>query len=236
MCTRVNSEDLLIIHHELGHIQYYMQYKDNPVVYRDGANPGFHEAIGDTIALSVGTPKHLAKIGLLKDHKPDEESRINQLYYKALAKVILLPFAFNLDQYRWGIFRGEIKPNEYNCRFWKLRHEYSGIRPPVERSEKDFDAPAKYHISADVEYLRYVYLTNIILQSILWLIWEKKNYTDTPWHISFSSNYLKVYALKQVNMIPTIQRKFYPNAISIKMQLLEIHSSKHQLKIFFFWR
>lgn len=81
---------------------------------------------------------------------------------QALEKIIFLPFAFTLDKYRWAIFRNEIKPNEYNCRFWKLREEYSGIKPPVERTEKDFDATAKYHISADVEYLRY--LVSYIIQ------------------------------------------------------------------------
>lgn len=160
-------QDFLTVHHELGHIQYFLQYKNQPVLYRDGANPGFHEAVGDVLALSVSTPKHLEKIGLLKDYTFDEESTINQLYEMALHKIVFLPFAFNMDQFRWGIFRGEIKPNEYNCRFWKLRHEYSGIRPPVQRTEKDFDAPAKYHVAADVEYLRWATcFTNESLQNV----------------------------------------------------------------------
>ncbi|XP_058122546.1 angiotensin-converting enzyme-like [Anopheles ziemanni] len=154
-CTRINMEDFFTVHHELGHIQYYLQYQHLPSVYRSGANPGFHEAVGDVLSLSVSTPKHLEKIGLLKDFVLDEESKLNQFYRSALDKLTFLPFAYTIDKYRWGIFRGEIKPEEYNCKFWEMRSKYSGVEPPVVRSEADLDAPAKYHVSADVEYLRY---------------------------------------------------------------------------------
>lgn len=153
-CTSVTMDHLLTAHHELGHIQYYLNYAHLPTVYRSGANPGFHEAVGDVLALSVATPKHLQKIGLLKGYVFDGESKINQLYRDAMSKIIFLPFAFTLDKYRWAIFRGEYDATEYNCKFWKMREEYSGIVPPMQRTEKDFDAAAKYHVSADVEYLR----------------------------------------------------------------------------------
>uniref|UniRef100_A0A336LZ65 Angiotensin-converting enzyme n=1 Tax=Culicoides sonorensis TaxID=179676 RepID=A0A336LZ65_CULSO len=161
-CTRVTMDQFFTVHHELGHIQYYLQYQDQPYVYREGANPGFHEAVGDVLSLSVSTPKHLQKIGLLKDYQPDEEALVNQYYKSGLSKFVFLPFAYTIDKYRWGIFRDEIKPPEYNCRFWELRHKYSGIEPPVKRTESDLDAPAKYHVSADVEYLRY--LVSYIIQ------------------------------------------------------------------------
>lgn len=118
---------------------------------------GFHEAIGDTFALSVSTPKHLEKIGLLTNYEYDEEAKINELYAKALEKIVFLPFAYSLDRYRWALFRGEVEPDEYNCRFWQMREQASGIKPPVQRYKEDFDPPAKYHISADVEYLRFVF-------------------------------------------------------------------------------
>lgn len=155
-------DQLLTAHHELGHIQYYLQYQHQPTIYREGANPGFHEAVGDVLSLSVASPKHLEKIGLLKDFVLDEEAQINQLYRVGLSKLVFLPFAYTVDKYRWGIFRGEIKPEEYNCKFWKLREEFSGIEPPAVRTEEDLDAPAKYHVSADVEYLRY--LVSFIVQ------------------------------------------------------------------------
>lgn len=155
-CTRVTMDQFFTVHHELGHIQYYLQYQHQPYVYREGANPGFHEAVGDVLSLSVSSPKHLQKIGLLKDYQPDNEALVNQYFKSGLAKFVFLPFAYTIDKYRWGIFRGEIKPSEYNCRFWELRHKYSGIEPPVLRTENDLDASAKYHVSADVEYLRYL--------------------------------------------------------------------------------
>ncbi|XP_053692653.1 angiotensin-converting enzyme-like [Sabethes cyaneus] len=155
-CTRVNMEDFFTVHHELGHIQYFLQYQHQPSMYRGGANPGFHEAVGDVLSLSVSTPKHLESIGLLKDFTLDDDAKVNQFYRSGLGKLVFLPFAYTIDKYRWGIFRGEIKPEEYNCKFWEMRSKFSGIEPPVVRSEKDFDAPAKYHVSADVEYLRYL--------------------------------------------------------------------------------
>ncbi|XP_055372267.1 angiotensin-converting enzyme-like [Condylostylus longicornis] len=154
-CTKVNMEHLYIAHHELGHIQYYLQYQYQPEPFRGAPNPGFHEAVGDVIALSVSTPKHLTKIGLLKNFKYDEESRINELFVTALKKVVFLPFAYTLDKYRYAVFRNEVHENELNCEFWKMRSKFGGIEPPVERSENDFDPTAKYHLDADVEYLRY---------------------------------------------------------------------------------
>ncbi|XP_055848353.1 angiotensin-converting enzyme-like [Episyrphus balteatus] len=161
-CTRVTQNQLTTVHHEQGHIQYYLQYQHLPHVYRTGANPGFHEAVGDVMALSFSTPKHLEKIGLLKDYKNDEEARLNKMFLTALDKIVFLPFAFTMDKYRWALFRGQVKNGNWNCAFWKLREEYSGIEPPIVRTEKDFDAPAKYHVSADVEYLRY--LVSFIIQ------------------------------------------------------------------------
>jgi peptidyl-dipeptidase A len=153
-CTRITMDHLFTVHHELGHIQYFLQYQHLPVVYRDGANPGFHEAIGDAIALSI-TPKHLKKVGLLHEVEVDDKSRLNELYKMGLSKVMFLPSAFVFDKYRWQFFRGQINESQYNCKFWQLREQFCGVTPPVVRTEDDFDAPAKYHISANVEYLRY---------------------------------------------------------------------------------
>ncbi|CAG4917509.1 unnamed protein product [Colias eurytheme] len=160
-CTSITSDFFTTTHHEMGHIQYYLQYKDQPVVYRQGANPGFHEAVGDVIALSVATPKHLKLMGLLEDDPEDKESNINQLYKMGLQKIVFLPFGYLLDIYRYGVFRGTTTPNDYNCHFWQLRESIQGIEPPTTRTENDFDPAAKYHVSADVEYMRY-YISYII--------------------------------------------------------------------------
>lgn len=160
-CTRVSMDQFFTAHHEMGHIQYFLQYQHLPSVYREGANPGFHEAVGDVLSLSVSTPKHLNKVGLLKDYEYDEEAKINQLMGVALDKIAFLPFAYTIDKYRWALFRGETTTKD-NCKFWQMREEYGGIEPPVKRSNRDFDAPAKYHVAADVEYLRY--LVSFIVQ------------------------------------------------------------------------
>ncbi|KAH3705131.1 angiotensin-converting enzyme-like [Dreissena polymorpha] len=155
MCTEVNMEELIVVHHEMGHIQYFLQYKNQPVVFREGANPGFHEAIGDVMALSVSTPKHLQTMGLLKDTHKSKESDINFLMKMALEKIAFLPFGYLIDQWRWSVFSGETPPEAYNRKWWELRCHYQGISPPVERSENDFDPGAKYHIPANVPYIRY---------------------------------------------------------------------------------
>ncbi|XP_052094708.1 uncharacterized protein LOC127730371 [Mytilus californianus] len=155
MCTAVNMEDLITIHHEMGHIQYFLQYKDKPVTFRDGANPGFHEAVGDVLALSVATPKHLQKIKLLDTVENDKESDINFLMKMALEKIAFLPFGYLMDQWRWSVFSGETTPDDYNQKWWDLRCKYQGIAPPVERTAEDFDPGAKYHIPGNTPYIRY---------------------------------------------------------------------------------
>uniref|UniRef100_A0A671V1T5 Angiotensin-converting enzyme n=1 Tax=Sparus aurata TaxID=8175 RepID=A0A671V1T5_SPAAU len=154
-CTVVTMDDLITVHHEMGHIQYFLQYKDQPVSFRDGANPGFHEAIGDVLALSVSTPKHLQSIGLLDKVDNNAESDINFLMSMALDKIAFLPFGYLMDQWRWKVFDGRIPPTEYNKEWWNLRMKYQGLAPPVARTEDDFDPGAKFHIPANVPYVRY---------------------------------------------------------------------------------
>lgn len=154
-CTQITMENLVTIHHEMGHVEYYLHYNKQPMVFRGGANPGFHEAIGDVIALSVSTGKHLQSVGLLNNYVPDHESDINQIIRLGMEKLAFLPFAFVMDKFRWEVFRGNVQPKDANCYFWKLREKYGGVEPAVVRTNRDFDITAKYHASADVEYLRY---------------------------------------------------------------------------------
>uniref|UniRef100_A0A8D2AN39 Angiotensin-converting enzyme n=1 Tax=Sciurus vulgaris TaxID=55149 RepID=A0A8D2AN39_SCIVU len=154
-CTRVTMDHLFTVHHEMGHVQYYLQYKDLPVTLRRGANPGFHEAIGDVLALSVSTPAHLYKIGLLDDATNDTEMTINHLLKMALEKIAFLPFGYLVDQWRWGVFSGHTPPSRYNFDWWYLRTRYQGICPPVVRNETHFDAGAKSHIPNAIPYIRY---------------------------------------------------------------------------------
>jgi len=155
MCTRVNADDFVTAHHELGHNFYQRAYNRQPFLYLDSANDGFHEAIGDTIALSV-TPEYLVQIGLLQQSQmPNAEQDRALLLRQALDKIAFLPFGLLIDRYRWGIFSGQIAPGEYQAAWDRMRLQYQGIVPPVARTEQNFDAGAKYHVPASVPYTRY---------------------------------------------------------------------------------
>src|SRR5215469_12182352 len=159
MCIQITGEDFLTIHHELGHNFYQRAYSKQPPSFRDSANDGFHEAVGDTIALSI-TPEYLVKLGLL-DHAPDTSKDIGLLLHRALEKIAFLPFGLVIDQWRWKVFSGEIPPEKYNETWWQLREKYQGIAPPTPRTEADFDPGAKYHVAANVPYMRY-FLADIL--------------------------------------------------------------------------
>jgi len=153
MCISINEEDFSVVHHELGHNYYQMAYSGKPFLFRESANDAFHEAIGDTIALSV-TPPYLKQLGLI-DKVPDQRADIGFLLNRALDKVAFLPFGYLVDQWRWKVFSGKVKPEDYNKAWWDLREKYQGVAPPVPRSEQDFDPGAKYHVPANTPYARY---------------------------------------------------------------------------------
>jgi peptidyl-dipeptidase A len=159
MCIDITGEDFVTIHHELGHNFYQRAYRHQPFLFRDGANDGFHEAIGDTIALSV-TPGYLQKVGLLAT-PPGNEGDLEFLMRMALDKVAFLPFGLLVDQWRWKVFSGEVTPGRYNSAWWELRRKYQGVDAPVARTEADFDPGAKYHVAANVPYMRY-FLAHIL--------------------------------------------------------------------------
>jgi len=154
MCIEPTQEQLYTIYHELGHIYYDLWYRDQPILFQAGAHDGFHEAIGDTINLSM-TPAYLAKIGLAPTTTPSREALINTQMKLALDKVAFLPFGKLIDDWRWQVFAGQIKPANYNATWWTLRRQYQGVVAPVPRSEADFDPGAKYHIPANRPYMRY---------------------------------------------------------------------------------
>jgi peptidyl-dipeptidase A len=154
MCINRNQEDLWTIHHELGHDFYFHYYYKLPVLYQGGANDGFHEAIGDTIQLSM-TPEYLKEKGLLSKVVKNDKATINQQMQVALGKIAFLPFGLLVDKWRWDVFSGEVAPDKYNQHWWDLKRQYQGVAPPVERASTDFDPGAKYHVAANVPYMRY---------------------------------------------------------------------------------
>jgi peptidyl-dipeptidase A len=156
MCIKINQEDLITIHHELGHNYYYHYYYKLPVLYQNGAHDGFHEAIGDALALSV-TPAYMKQIGLIDAVPADDKGLINLQMQDALDKIGFLPFGKLIDQWRWDVFSGKTSPADYNAAWWALRAKYQGVSAPGgERKDPDFfDAGAKYHVPANVPYTRY---------------------------------------------------------------------------------
>jgi len=153
VCLHPDATDFVTVHHELGHNYYQMAYRQQPFLFRNGANDGFHEAIGDSIALSI-TPDYLKTIGLLQQ-LPPPDADIPLLLHTALDKIGFLPFALVMDKWRWEVFSGTVSPADYEKAWWDLREKYQGVAPPVDRTEADFDPGAKNHIPTNVPYIRY---------------------------------------------------------------------------------
>ena len=154
MCIEPTEEDLITVHHELGHDFYYSQYYKLPMLFQQGANDGFHEGIGDTLALSV-TPAYLKGLGLIDGVPNNPKAAINQQMKMALEKVAFLPFGLLIDKWRWDVFSGKTPKGKYNEAWWDLKKKYQGVSPPTARSEADFDPGAKYHIPSSTPYIRY---------------------------------------------------------------------------------
>jgi peptidyl-dipeptidase A len=153
VCLHATADDFTTVHHELGHDYYFLAYRNQPFLFRGSANDGFHEAIGDAIALSI-TPEYLKKIGLI-ERLPPASADIPLLLRSALDKIAFLPFGLLIDKWRWEVFSGQVKAADYNKAWWALREQYQGVAPPVDRSETDFDPGAKYHIPDNTPYARY---------------------------------------------------------------------------------
>ncbi|MET0293737.1 MAG: M2 family metallopeptidase [Phenylobacterium sp.] len=154
MCAKITAEDFYTVHHELGHNYYQRAYKDQPYLFKGGANDGFHEAIGDFAGLSALTPTYLQQIGLLQSD-PGADGDIPFLLHMALEKIAFLPFGLMVDKWRWQVFSGEVAPDQYNAAWWRLRTRYQGVTPPGPRPEDAFDPGAKYHVPGNVPYTRY---------------------------------------------------------------------------------
>ena len=152
-CLQPTADDFVTVHHELGHNYYQMAYRNQPFLFQNGANDGFHEAIGDSIALNV-TPDYLKRLGLI-DRIPPASADIPLLLHTALDKIAFLPFGLLIDKWRWQVYSGQVTPEHYNSAWWALREKYQGVAPPIKRSEADFYPGAKYHIPGNVPYMRY---------------------------------------------------------------------------------
>jgi peptidyl-dipeptidase A len=208
MCIQITAEDFVTIHHELGHNIYQRAYREQPFLYRNSANDGFHEAIGDAVALSV-TPDYLVKVGLLAQ-APGPESDLEFLMRTALDKVAFLPFGLLVDQWRWKVFSGEVTPDRYNAAWWELRRQYQNVAAPVGRSERDFDAGAKYHVPANTPYSRY-FLAHILQFQLHRAMCRAAGYTGPLHRCSVYGN--RHVGAKLAAMLQMGQSKPWPDAL-----------------------
>ena len=210
MCIQVRGTDFVTIHHELGHNFYQRAYKDQPFLFKNGANDGFHEAIGDAIALAI-TPEYLHKVGLL-ENVPQTSNDIPELLKQALDRVAFLPFGLMIDQWRWKVFSGEIVPADYNKSWWALRLKYQGVAPPAARSEADFDPGAKYHVAANVPYTRY-FLAHILEFQFYRALCRESGYKGPLNRCTFYGS--KEAGAKFNKMLALGQSKPWPDALEV---------------------
>jgi peptidyl-dipeptidase A len=208
MCIEITAEDFNTIHHELGHNYYQRAYRGQPFLFRNSANDGFHEALGDTVALSI-TPAYLKRIGLL-DRDPAPGSDTALLLRMALDKVAFLPFGLLIDQWRWKVFSGAIAPADYNRTWWDLKLRYQGVAPPVPRGEADFDPGAKYHVPANVPYTRY-FLADVLQFQFHRALLRKAGYSGPPHKGSIYGN--KAAGAKLEAMMALGQSRPWPEAL-----------------------
>jgi peptidyl-dipeptidase A len=197
MCINKNQEDLVTIHHELGHNYYFNYYHQLPVVYQNGANDGFHEAIGDTVALSM-TPDYMKAKGLLAKVEKSDKATINQQMDVALDGIAFLPFGLLVDKWRWDVFSGKVKPDQYNKHWWDLKLKYQGVVPPVARTEAEFDPGAKYHIPGNTPYMRY-FLARVLQYQFYRALCKKAGHEGPLHECSFYDNKAAGEAL--INML-----------------------------------
>ncbi len=212
MCIKVNADDFVTIHHELGHNYYQRAYKAQPFLYQNGANDGFHEAIGDFVALSI-TPNYLVQIGLLAPAKvPAPDKDIGLLLRQAMDKVAFLPFGLLIDKWRWGVFSGAIPASGYEKGWNDLRLKYQGIVPPVARDETRFDPGAKYHVPASVPYTRY-FLARLLQFQFYQAACKQAGVTVPLHRCSFYGN--KEVGAKLNAMLAMGQSKPWPDALQV---------------------
>ncbi len=210
MCIQITEEDFRVIHHELGHNFYQRAYNGLPPLFQNSANDGFHEAVGDTIALSV-TPEYLKKIGLI-DAVPTASGDIDYLLQQALEKIAFLPFGLLVDKWRWEVFANQVKPEEYNKAWWELRRKYQGIVPPVERTEADFDPGAKYHVPSNTPYMRY-FLARILQFQFQRALCRETGYTGPLHRCSIYGN--KAAGERLNKMLGMGLSKPWPEALAV---------------------
>jgi peptidyl-dipeptidase A len=208
MCITPTAEDFRVIHHELGHLYYDLAYSVQSPLFKNGANDGFHEAIGDTVALSI-TPAYLKQVGLMKQ-EPDPSQDIGPLLYTALQKVAFLPFGYLVDKWRWQVYAGQVKPADYDKAWWALKEQYQGVSRPAPMLDNGFDAGAKFHVASDTPYARY-FLAHVLQFQFHRALCREAGYTGPLNRCSIYGN--KQAGAKFQQMLAMGKSKPWPEAL-----------------------
>jgi len=167
LCGAVDMDNMAIIHHEMGHMEYFLQYTNESYAFRDGANPGFHEAVGNAMPLSITNFKHMEcalnlYLGLGLDCSlpplvghPLNQNDVNYLYQIALEKFPFYALTIAMESWRWEVMEGKTTEQNYNRRWWEIRAKFQGVTPPTPRQFSEFDPAAKSQIPFNTSYFRY---------------------------------------------------------------------------------
>jgi len=211
MCVKIDHEDLITLHHELGHHYYFQSYYTLPILLQEGANDGFHEGIGDTLALSV-TPSYLHTAGVLPEASEHPEAVLNEQMRMGLEKLSFLPFGLLVDMWRWRVFKGDVPPERYTELWWSLRAQYQGLRPPHARHPDDFDPGAKYHVPGNTPYMRY-FIAHILQFQLHRALCQKAGHTGPLYTCSIYGSKEAGAALK--SLLSLGASKPWPEALKV---------------------
>ena len=154
------------VHHELGHIYYYMAYSrpEIPLILRQGANRAYHEGIGTMMELASSQRRYLVGRGLIAKGAPSDS--IGQLLKEALNYVVFMPFgAGTMTRFEHALYADTLSPEQWNAKWWELVAKYQGIAPPGPRGEQYADGLTKTHVTDDpAQYYDYALSQALLFQ------------------------------------------------------------------------
>ncbi|XP_017782038.1 PREDICTED: angiotensin-converting enzyme-like isoform X1 [Nicrophorus vespilloides] len=164
LCGKPNFHSYFRLHHELGHIQYNILYKEQPSMFRLATTFAFHAAIGETFLLSTYSQKYFLDRGLIYKEVHSKETLVNKMMFMARQRLLFLPYGYLVDKWRWDVFTGKTTEENWNKRWWDLRKEIQMVKAPVNITEEHLDPLFNFHIAYDQQYINYFLATYLQFQ------------------------------------------------------------------------
>lgn len=150
MSITANASWYETVHHEYGHIYYYLAYSNPQVPYllREGANRAYHEALGSMFGLAAMQKPFAAGLGLVDPNSSMDDMK--QLLKDALNYVVFIPWSTGtMSVFENELYSKNLPSDQWNKRWWEIVKQYQGIVPPTERGEDFCDPATKTHINDD---------------------------------------------------------------------------------------